>query len=323
MNYSFESKLAPYMEGLIKQKQSDGFKYHHGELLLKRLDTFCLMEFPDAVTVTYEMAAKWSESRSEEGEAYHNSRMSIMKALSIYMLSLGLEAFVPTSFNCKTYRPVLYIPSKEEFAAFIKEVDNSISANKSQERLKNECKILFLLYFCCGLRLSEGRLIKREHVDLQKGTITILDSKGNKDRLVYLPEDGTSIIADYKRTIEDKYPNSIWMFPGHSPQKPISCSGVEACFNRHWAMLAVAKNLKKHPTPHCLRHAFVVERLNRWMAMGIDINKMMPYLSRYLGHKSPDETFYYYHLIDKAFDIIRNKDSKADYVIPEVTPYEE
>ena len=58
------------------------------------------------------------------------------------------------------------------------------------------------------------------------------------------------------------------------------------------------------------------------MHQGIDTNTMLPYLSRYLGHKSPDETYYYYHLVEKAFDTIREKDSVSGKVIPEVIPYE-
>ena len=36
-----------------------------------------------------------------------------------------------------------------------------------------------------------------------------------------------------------------------------------------------------------------------------------------LGHKSPDETFYYYHQVLEAFSVIRNKDTVANNVIPE------
>lgn len=52
MSYIYESKLASYIEGLIQQKQSSGFKYHTGELHLKRIDTFLMEEFPDAETIT-------------------------------------------------------------------------------------------------------------------------------------------------------------------------------------------------------------------------------------------------------------------------------
>jgi hypothetical protein len=46
---------------------------------------------------------------------------------------------------------------------------------------------------------------------------------------------------------------------------------------------------------------------------------MMLFLSKFLGHKGRGETFYYYHQVDEAFKIIRQKDSKATTIIPEVT----
>ena len=48
------------------------------------------------------------------------------------------------------------------------------------------------------------------------------------------------------------------------------------------------------------------------------ISKLLPYLSKFLGHSSPSETFYYYHTVQEAFRIIRKKDKKADAVISEV-----
>ena len=154
------------------------------------------------------------------------------------------------------------------------------------------------------------------------GILTIMKSKGDKDRLVYLPEDGIEMIAAHKQRMEKEYPAIPWMFPGYDPEKPISCSRVEGCFNRCWNRLPFASKIDKHPTPHCLRHAFVVERLNDWMMQGVDINRLLPYLSKYLGHKSPSETFYYYHLVNKSFEVIRQKDTTSKRVIPEVILYE-
>ncbi len=322
MIYRFESGLAGYIEGFLTQKRADGYSYASGEKLLKRFDTFCACNFPEATTVTYEIAVKWSDDKQGGSDAYHNSRISIVKLLSEYILSLGKEAYVP-NFFIKTYRPTLYIPSKEEIQELLTKMDTTTSNNPKQKRLDRECKILFLLYFCCGLRLSEGRLLKWQHVDLKSGILSIYGSKGEKDRLVYLPSDSIPVLTAYKCEQQEQLPGIEWAFPGFNPEKPISCTGVESSFNRHWAMIKKDHTVDKHPTPHCLRHAFVVERFNEWMRNGIDTNKMLPYLSRYLGHKSPEETFYYYHLVEKAFDIIRKKDSVSGKVIPEVVPYEE
>ena len=113
MTYIFGSGLAHHIEGLIQQKRADGYAYHAEEKLLKRFDTFCVQNYPELTTVTYEMAAKWSEARPCEGDAYHNRRMSVVKVLGEYILSLGQEAYIP-NFFCKAYRPALYIPSKDE-----------------------------------------------------------------------------------------------------------------------------------------------------------------------------------------------------------------
>ena len=67
----------------------------------------------------------------------------------------------------------------------------------------------------------------------------------------------------------------------------------------------------------------MVNKMNEWMLNGLDINTMMPYLSRYLGHSSIEETHYYYHTIEHAFTVIREHNAIAKWVIPEVMSYEE
>jgi integrase len=63
--------------------------------------------------------------------------------------------------------------------------------------------------------------------------------------------------------------------------------------------------------------------MNDWMRQGINTQELLPYLSKFLGHKSPHETFYYYHLVLNAFAVIREKDMVSGRVIPGVYDYEE
>jgi len=62
--------------------------------------------------------------------------------------------------------------------------------------------------------------------------------------------------------------------------------------------------------------------MNIWAEEGLDLQVMMPYLSKYLGHKSINETFYYYYLVSDAYKTIAKKDTVASAVIPEVVSYE-
>lgn len=322
MRYIFESAFAPYIAGLIDQKRADGFIYTSSEALLKRFDTFCKINFPEADTITYEIATEWSAIRSTESRNSRDNRMAALRQVSLYMLSLGIDAYVPRNYS-KSQKPVLYVPNQEEMIVFFKEMDARTSPHPRYQRFIDECRMMFLLYYCCGMRVSEARLLKKEHVDWDNGVLTIFASKGHKDRLVYLPQDGIGALSEYLRHIEKTIPDSPWLFPGDDPSQPLTSVCVETHFSRCWTKLPFAANANKRPTPHCLRHAFVVERLNDWMLRGVDTRPMFAYLSKFLGHKSPSETFYYYHLVKKAFAVIKDKDRVSGIVIPEVAPHED
>ena len=322
MRYIFESALAPYIEGLIEQKRADGFIYTTDEKVLKRFDAFCKNSFPDTGTITYELAAEWSVISPTENKESRGNRIGTIRQLGFYMLSLGMDAYVPRSHS-KGKKPILYIPTREEMAEFFREMDAWKSPVKRYQRFIDECKMMCLLYYCCGMRVSEARLLKKEHIDWDNGILAIYESKGRKDRFVYLPQDGAGVLAEYLRGVESLFPDSPWVFPGEDPSRPITTVTVENLFRKCWAKLPSAANANRRPTPRCLRHSFVVDRLNDWMMRGMETRRMIAYLSKHLGHKSPSETFYYYHLVKKAFAIVKQKDKVSGHVIPEVVPYEE
>ena len=253
MKYSFESGLKSYIAGLIQQKRADGFSYADDEYHLKKLDEFLIDCFPDATTITADIADRWSLIRPTEGESYRSRRITVLRQLSLYILSLGREAYVPRN-NGRCPKPVLYIPSREEAAAFFTAVDSWECGNYCGRRTATEYKMLFRLYYCCGLRLSEARLLRKEDVDFDKGILTIYKSKGHKDRLVYLPPDGKQMLAGYVLDIGKAAPNSPWLFPGQDTDKPLSEAAIQRRFKACWYSLDFASNAYKCPTPHCLRY---------------------------------------------------------------------
>jgi integrase len=42
-----------------------------------------------------------------------------------------------------------------------------------------------------------------------------------------------------------------------------------------------------------MRHTFATRRLIEWYRAGLDVNRLMPRLSTYLGHLSTVETYWY------------------------------
>lgn len=160
-------------------------------------------------------------------------------------------------------------------------------------------------------------------MDFEKGTLKIIHSKGHKDRLIYMPDDLAVLLNEYKKTLYENYQClTDWVFPAREPERCLSTVTIDAAFRRFWNATAYAESCDKAPTVHCLRHSFVVKRMNLWMEEGIPLKEMLPFLSRYFGHQSTDDTFYYYHQVSETFRIIRDKDKTSGLVIPEVTAYE-
>ena len=123
--------------------------------------------------------------------------------------------------------------------------------------------------------------------------------------------------------IRKECPKSPWFFPGKNPEKTFAHSTFPVNFKRYWERTPYAKGSNKYPTIHSLRHTFVVDRMNEWMLSGVNLRSMLPYLNRYLGHFTINDTLYYYHLVDKAFKVVRQKDTRSQNLIPEAMPYEE
>ena len=62
----FKSLLAPYIEGLIEQKQALGYIYKAQIEKLVKFDTMISENFPNETTITKEMTDIWAAKRSFE-----------------------------------------------------------------------------------------------------------------------------------------------------------------------------------------------------------------------------------------------------------------
>ena len=319
--YSYESVFSTYIEGLILQKKSCGFIYGHQSYVFKKFDEFCIDNGYTEALITREIAMSWAIQRKTESINFRNQRVSFLRQLSLYMNSVGINSYIP-HLNPSATVAAPHIPDSGELSQLFEVIDNYLPKLDRWHILSMEYQVLFRLYYCCGLRLSEGCCLKNRDVDLDKGILTIQESKGKKDRLVYVADDLLVLCKTYDDKISKQLPGRLWFFPGRKENKPFSKNAIDKKFRQFWDMTECSKNCDKPPTVHALRHAFVVDRMNQWMLEGISLDAMMPYLSRYLGHSEINDTMYYYHQVNSAFQIVRQKDLLSGQIIPEVIKYE-
>ena len=316
----YSSTLARHIEGLIATKRALGFDYSSAAYTLERLDRFCVETGRAEGGVTAGLADAWAEAFPWEGGASRATRMGALRQLALYERSLGVDAYVPRGHS-RREAPVVYLPTPGETASLFAAID--AYEDPGHPYMADGYRVAFRLMRFCGLRIAECASMAVADVDLSHATMLVRHSKGAKDRLVYMSADVAAMVGAHVGGL----PRSVgfrpdWLFPGRDPSRHILKNTFDKKFAQFWAMVPGTGGRDRHPTPHSLRHAFVVERMNSWMREGVSLPQMMPYLASYLGHDGSNETFYYYHQVEEAFSIVRERDAVSSRVIPEAVPYE-
>ena len=139
-------------------------------------------------------------------------------------------------------------------------------------------RVIILLLFTTGLRVSELVSLRKDDVDLEKRSIRVR-GKGGKERVVYFPEALVPLLKEYMERLPG---DSEYLFP--SAEGHMHYTTVERIMKR----AAVSAGLKKKVTPHVLRHSFATHSL----AMGLDIRE----IQELLGHSSLSTTQVYAHV---------------------------
>ena len=88
------SNFSEYIAGLIRQKQSIGFKYATEARVLKQFDAFCSTHYPAAQTLDKDIVLHWSQQRIAVHPATLQGRITPVRELARYMMRNGQQAFI-------------------------------------------------------------------------------------------------------------------------------------------------------------------------------------------------------------------------------------
>ncbi|MCA5960177.1 tyrosine-type recombinase/integrase [Blautia sp. RD014234] len=172
--------------------------------------------------------------------------------------------------------------------------------------------------YCCGLRCKEARTLARQNVHLDRGYLDVLQSKGPKSRRVYISQELTEYLAGYDSRISRLFPDRTFFFPNRKG-RPYGACWLERNFLRFWyAAFPEKKDSGISIRAYDLRHHFVYANMNRWLREGKDVNAMLPYLMRYMGHSEIKNTLYYFHLVPDIYGGILEMSGHSEGLIPEV-----
>lgn len=176
-----------------------------------------------------------------------------------------------------------------------------------------------------GLRLMECMRLRVKDVDLERLSITLRDTKSNRDRVTLLPASVVPALklhlakvkaqhqedlangygeVELPYALAGKYPRApySWEWQYIFPAAQFSTDPRSGHVRRHHifetslqkAVKEAARKAKieKHVTPHVLRHCFATHLVRR----GVDIRTAQ----ELMGHKDLETTMIYVHSMEKA-----------------------
>jgi site-specific recombinase XerD len=181
---------------------------------------------------------------------------------------------------------VLPRPKKEKKLPIVFTMDECLQIFRVVDNPKH--KLLLLVGYGSGLRVSEIVHLKWEAIYFEEQKIHIKNAKGKKDRMVMLPYSISQFLTNYSKL----YQKGTYVFEGQFAGEPYSTNSVQAVMRN-----AMKKaGLSKKGTVHSLRHSFATHLLEG----GTDIR----YIQLLLGHNDIKTTMVYTHVRNEARDKI-------------------
>lgn len=315
--FDFTGPLKDETCAFILLKRSVGNKYEAEVGTLKRFDRYLGRDYPAVTGLSKEAVTGWCAKQPHEKPANQCSRASVIRQFAKYLDNTGRMAYIlPDHYYPSGPQYVPHIYTKDELSRFFAETIKC--------RFCYECPwrhmvmpIFYRLLFECGLRCSEARLLVVGDVDLEKGCLTIRESKNRNSRLVMVSASMLKRLREYADAVHP-FPNeSAIFFPG-SPGKPMTLGNVYKNFRR-FLWRAGISHTGDGPRVHDFRHTLAVYRLKAWSEQGKDLMAMLPVLKTYMGHDSFHETAYYLRMTADVFPDIRMKlEGAFGDIIPEM-----
>lgn len=292
MKYTFASVLTKEMSQYLSLMESTGRYIAKTHSTLKNLDKYLVLCNHKNKELTMQTIVDWLTTR----EVSHSTKIqdiTHIKGFCKYLSSLGIKAVCPEKQRLKTgYLP--YIFSDEEFQRIAIAADN-FNIDRMKSRASTIFPALLRLLYGCGLRLSEGRNLRWNDVDLDNGVLTIRCAKNQRQRLVPMDSSMTEILISYQNMVNREKICSEYLFEskrklGEPLKNNTFYMWFSAILRSAGIIYSKQKRTDRGPCPHCLRHLFTKKSFLKSEAEGRRFEDTSPFLSAYLGHDGIKET---------------------------------
>ena len=264
--------MSPLRERMIQDLKIRNRSDRTAEAYVSHVSRFALFHGRSPDLLGPEEVRAYQVHLCESGVSWSMFKQAVCSLKFLYRETLHVDWDVKQIPYGRIPRSLPVVLSQEEVTRLIEAFDHPMY------------RVAMLTAYAAGLRITELIALKPEHIDRARMLIHVERGKGQKSRLVSLSEVLLEQLGDYWRNDRPKDKGSTWLFPSAKHDNHIDQTTLQKACQRARA----AAGIKKHATPHTMRHSFATHLLEA----GVDVRTVQALL----GHTCISTTMIYTHV---------------------------
>lgn len=286
--------ISQQVEEYILYKRSLGYLIKIESAELRRFAVYTISIGHNS-SLSSTIAIQWASLKPTYSRWYMSRRLETIRTFAKYICVFDSKAQIPPKgmFGKCHGKTTPYIYTKKEICILMKFALKLYS----QDGLR--CITISTaigLLWVTGMRPSEVCNLMDNDIDLEKGLITVRETKFAKSRM--LPLHKTTILnlnkyISNRNKLKNDFSNQHFFLTTRS-QKLKLCS-LEYAFKviRINLLLDTKVWSRRPPRLYDIRHSFASNTILKWLKNDVNVNNKIIYLSTYLGHVKVADTYWY------------------------------
>jgi integrase/recombinase XerD len=309
------TSLTSHLESYLEIRRSLGSELSSFERVMCRFTAFADSEHADHITT--KLFLKWRASHGSTNQYTWSRWLGMVRCFATWLQNIDPCTEVPPAglIPGKFRRARPYIFSEEQIAQIIQAAANLPSAFGLRGLT---CSTVLSLIAVTGLRINEALNLNEEDVDLEEGVLTIKRGKNGKARLVPISVCTGKALHAYQNErdrllIVRRIPSPFFLIETGDRLTDGCLRYNFARVSQHLGLREVQRhyNFGRGPRIHDLRHTFSVRTLLKCYRTNQNPEQEMHKLSIYLGHRDPENTYWYIEAVPELLQLASRRAEQA------------
>ena len=287
--------ISKQIEEYISYKQALGFQLIIESQELRRFAKYT-RELDFNGSLTADLAIQWASLNSNYSRWYMSRRLETVYTFAKYAALIDYTTQIPPKgiYGKCHGRTTPFIFTEKEIEHLMIKARSLQSPDKLRA---TTVEYAIGLIWTTGLRPSELCHLTINDVNFRDGLIYVRKTKFNKKRVLPIHNTALTALKEYSK-IRDTlcFPSTLESFFRTTSGRELKLRDLEYAMQLLRTSVLNQRKRKwagRKPRLYDIRHSFVCNVIIRWLQEGRDVNHEMVYLSAYLGHVKPSDTYWY------------------------------